>query len=103
MALKTALITGGSRGIGAGVARALARDGWRVVLSGRADSEKGRETASALGATFLPADLREEAQVQLVETYAKHTGLWADALAGAEYERTLHFDLSIFNHYARHL
>ena len=70
MALKTALITGGSRGIGAGVARALARDGWRVVLSGRADSEKGRETASALGATFLPADLREEAQVQQLFTAA---------------------------------
>lgn len=64
MVLKTALITGGSRGIGAGVARALAREGWRVVLSGRADSAKGRETAAAIGATFLPADLRDEAQVQ---------------------------------------
>ena len=27
-------------------------------------------------------------------TYAKTTGLWADALADAHYERTLHFDLS---------
>ena len=43
---------------------------------------------------YLRLTGREEAQVQLVETYAKHTGLWADALAGAEYERTLHFDLS---------
>ncbi len=33
-------------------------------------------------------------QRPLVELYAKHTGLWADALANAEYERTLHFDLS---------
>ena len=30
----------------------------------------------------------------LVETYAKAAGLWADALATAEYERTLRFDLS---------
>jgi len=29
-----------------------------------------------------------------VETYAKHTGLWADALRNAEYERVLEFDLS---------
>ena len=37
---------------------------------------------------------REPEQVRLVETYAKHTGLWADALKTAEYERVLEFDLS---------
>jgi 2-methylcitrate dehydratase (2-methyl-trans-aconitate forming) len=43
---------------------------------------------------YLRLTGREEAQVKLVETYAKHTGLWADALDTAEYERTLQFDLS---------
>jgi 2-methylcitrate dehydratase (2-methyl-trans-aconitate forming) len=43
---------------------------------------------------YLTLTGRDEAQVRLVETYAKHTGLWADALATAQYERTLHFDLS---------
>ena len=43
---------------------------------------------------YLRLTGREDAQVRLVETYAKHTGLWADALAGAQYDRTLHFDLS---------
>ena len=43
---------------------------------------------------YLRLTGREEDQVRLVETYAKHTGLWADALVTAEYERTLHFDLS---------
>lgn len=43
---------------------------------------------------YLRLTGREAAQVALVETYAKHTGLWADALATAEYERTLNFDLS---------
>jgi aconitate hydratase len=43
---------------------------------------------------YLKLTGRDDAQVKLVELYAKHTGLWADALAGAEYERTLHFDLS---------
>jgi aconitate hydratase len=42
---------------------------------------------------YLKLTGRDEAQVRLVETYAKHTGLWADSLRTAEYERTLHFDL----------
>jgi 2-methylcitrate dehydratase (2-methyl-trans-aconitate forming) len=43
---------------------------------------------------YLRLTGRDDAQVKLVETYAKHTGLWADALATAQYERTLTFDLS---------
>jgi len=43
---------------------------------------------------YLRLTGREEAQVQLVETYAKAAGLWADALADARYERSLSFDLS---------
>ena len=43
---------------------------------------------------YLRLTGREDAQVALVETYAKTTGLWADALKDAQYERTLHFDLS---------
>ncbi|MGN0859585.1 MAG: Fe/S-dependent 2-methylisocitrate dehydratase AcnD [Stenotrophomonas sp.] len=43
---------------------------------------------------YLRLTGREPAQVALVEAYAKAAGLWADDLAGATYERTLHFDLS---------
>ena len=43
---------------------------------------------------YLRLTGREEAQVRLVETYAKHTGLWADSLKNVEYGRVLHFDLS---------
>ncbi|QPN47148.1 Fe/S-dependent 2-methylisocitrate dehydratase AcnD [Priestia aryabhattai] len=43
---------------------------------------------------YLKLTGREDQQVKLVETYAKATGLWADALATAEYERVLNFDLS---------
>jgi aconitate hydratase len=43
---------------------------------------------------YLKITGREPEQVELVETYAKHTGLWADDLVEAEYERVLEFDLS---------
>ncbi|NCP63037.1 MAG: Fe/S-dependent 2-methylisocitrate dehydratase AcnD [Paraglaciecola sp.] len=44
--------------------------------------------------TYLRLTGREEKQITLVEQYAKHTGLWADAMQNADYERVLHFDLS---------
>jgi len=43
---------------------------------------------------YLRLTGREESQIALVENYAKTTGLWADAVDGAEYERVLSFDLS---------
>ncbi len=43
---------------------------------------------------YLRLTGREEAQVALVENYARTTRLWADALATAQYERVLEFDLS---------
>jgi len=43
---------------------------------------------------YLRLTGRSDEQVALVETYAKTAGLWADDLQTAQYERTLHFDLS---------
>lgn len=43
---------------------------------------------------YLRLTGRDDEQVALVENYAKTTGLWADSLEGAEYERVLEFDLS---------
>ena len=43
---------------------------------------------------YLKLTGREPEQVALVENYAKTTGLWADDLKAAEYERVLRFDLS---------
>ena len=43
---------------------------------------------------YLRLTGRDESLVKLVETYAKQTGLWADTLKYAEYERVLKFDLS---------
>ena len=43
---------------------------------------------------YLQLTGREDTLVKLVETYAKESGLWADTLTGAVYERVLRFDLS---------
>lgn len=43
---------------------------------------------------YLKLTGRDDELVKLVETYAKETGLWADSLKHAEYERVLKFDLS---------
>ncbi len=43
---------------------------------------------------YLTLTGRDAEQVKLVENYAKTTGLWADDMVDAEYERILTFDLS---------
>ncbi|QJD98744.1 Fe/S-dependent 2-methylisocitrate dehydratase AcnD [Massilia forsythiae] len=43
---------------------------------------------------YLTLTGRDDELVQLVELYARETGLWADTLHAVEYERTLRFDLS---------
>lgn len=42
---------------------------------------------------YLKLTGRDDEQVKLVEAYARHTGLWADDLHSAEYERVLEFDI----------
>ena len=43
---------------------------------------------------YLRLTGRSDTQVSLVETYARHAGLWADTLTDVDYERVLSFDLS---------
>ncbi|GGD77892.1 Fe/S-dependent 2-methylisocitrate dehydratase AcnD [Lacimicrobium alkaliphilum] len=43
---------------------------------------------------YLTLTGREDKQVELVEKFARHTGLWSDSLKTAEYEKVLTFDLS---------
>ncbi|MGE5247063.1 MAG: 3-oxoacyl-ACP reductase FabG [Verrucomicrobiota bacterium] len=52
-----ALITGGSKGIGAAIARALARDGYEIWLNYRSDHDAARDVARAVGGSGRPCRL----------------------------------------------
>ena len=58
-----ALVTGGSSGIGRGIAQSLIESGARVAITGR-DQKKLEQTATELGAHPIQADVSKEADVQ---------------------------------------
>src|SRR5687768_11697576 len=60
-----ALVTGGSEGIGRGIAEALARQGSKVTIVGRRE-EVLRTTASEIGAEWIRGDVGSEADAQRV-------------------------------------
>src|SRR4051794_14670581 len=76
-----ALITGGTRGIGLGIARALARERWNLVLSGLrapADIAPVIEELRALGSTasYIVADISDAvARAALLEEARAHHGV----------------------------
>jgi NAD(P)-dependent dehydrogenase (short-subunit alcohol dehydrogenase family) len=58
--VSVALITGGAGGLGAAVARALAKRGDRVVIAD-VDPELGAQTAAEVGGIFVATDVRDPA------------------------------------------
>ena len=76
------LVSGGTQGVGAGVARAAVREGATVAISGRR-RELGEKAAAEIGALFVPADVADVAQAQasvaaVVDTFGR-----IDALVNA--------------------
>ncbi len=69
-----AVVTGGSRGIGLGVAKALVEEGIEVWLTGR-DEKKLKEVAQKLKCNYIKADMRKKQELEkLVETVIKKSG-----------------------------
>ncbi len=70
LAGKTALVTGGSRGLGLQMAEALGEQGARIVLSARKQAELDEAVAHlkarGVDASAIAADLSDDAQVQPV-------------------------------------
>ena len=65
---RTAIVTGGSKGIGLGCARVFGRHGAKVVIASRGE-EAGRQAEAALrqeeiDATFIACDVTDETQMQ---------------------------------------
>ncbi|HEY8482729.1 MAG TPA: SDR family NAD(P)-dependent oxidoreductase [Spirillospora sp.] len=97
---KVALITGGANGIGAAVARRLARDGTRVVLAD-VDADAGAELAQELDGVFVRCDVREfdENKAAVAVAVERFGGLDIAFLnAGVAYGRDLDegFDLDAY-------
>ena len=58
-----ALVTGGGRGIGAGIARELAADGWDVTVTGRTP-EQVQAVADEIGGEAVVGDVSKRADVE---------------------------------------
>lgn len=90
--MKTALITGGSKGIGLGIAEVLINNGWKVAITGR-NRQQVDETASDLNkkqkdsAVGIVADVRdlkqqEAAVAKVLQTWGQLDALIANAGLG---------------------
>ena len=67
--VRKALVTGGSRGIGAACCRALARDGWQVFVNYNESKDKALALAAEIGGTAVWADVsREDAVLAMFDT-----------------------------------
>ncbi|HEY3882198.1 MAG TPA: 3-oxoacyl-ACP reductase FabG [Trebonia sp.] len=74
---RAVVVTGGTRGIGKGIAGVFARNGARVLITGRSEHDLAA-TAEELGVSYLTADVASKADCERVAVTA------ADRLGGVD-------------------
>ncbi len=62
--MKKAFVTGGSGGIGQGICRALAADGWKVYVGCLTHRAEAEALAAEIGGEAVVCDVRDEGQVE---------------------------------------
>lgn len=83
---KTAIVTGSTSGIGKGIAEALAKGGYNLLINGFASPEeveallKHFQTTYKIQAAYSPADLSKPQEVKAMVSQAKETFGRVDAL-----------------------
>ena len=70
---KVALVTGGSTGIGAAIAKQLAEDGFHVVITGRTEKTLKQSAAQHKNISYIVADVSKPADVQKAIKKVKDT------------------------------
>ena len=64
--MRRALVTGAARGIGGAIARALAADGWELVINYLSSAEKAESLARELGGIAVRADVSKPEDVAMM-------------------------------------
>ena len=81
--MKTALVTGGSRGIGAAIVRELSKQGWQVAFCYRSSEDAARQLAAETGALAIRCNVTDSGQVS--------------AMAAQVQQQLRHIDLLVNN------
>ena len=70
----TAIVTGGTHGIGRATVETMARAGWRVAFQGRSETEGCALAATSAALRYVPGDLTDEDTVRRLVACAEELG-----------------------------